>query len=81
MFFSIDYIGYNKQIPKHKTSKISLITDIYGIPLDIYLAKGNINDSKIIINQLDNLIININNNNKNIFIGDAAYDLFINKNL
>jgi len=72
----VDYIGYNKQIPKHKTSKVSLITDINGIPLDIYLSKGNVNDAKIIIHQLDNLLTNINikNNNNNIFIGDAGYD-------
>lgn len=72
----IDYTGYNKQIPKHKTSKVSLITDINGIPLDIYLSKGNVNDAKIIIHQLDNLLTNTNikNNNNNIFIGDAGYD-------
>ena len=72
----MDYINYNKQIPKHKVSKISLITDFKGIPLDINLSSGNTNDSKIFFYQLDNFI-NINaikKNNKNIFIGDAAYD-------
>jgi hypothetical protein len=72
----MDYINYNKQIPKHKVSKISLITDLNGIPLDINLSPGNTNDSKIFFNQLDNFI-NINaikKYNKNIFIGDAAYD-------
>ena len=71
----IDYIGFNKLIPKHKTSKISLITDIKGIPININLSKGNINDAKIILHQLDNLQNNVNiKNNNNIFIGDAAYD-------
>ena len=28
----IDYINYNKQIQKHKVSKILLITDLKGIP-------------------------------------------------
>jgi hypothetical protein len=28
----MDYINYNKQIPKHKVSKISLITDLNSIP-------------------------------------------------
>jgi transposase len=72
----IDYINYNQQIRKHRISKISLITDFKGIPLDINLSSGNTNDSKIFFNQLDNFI-NINaikKNNKNIFIGDAAYD-------
>ena len=71
----IDYIGFNKLIPKHSTSKISLITDIKGIPININLSKGNINDAKIILHQLDNLQNNVNiKNNNNIFIGDAAYD-------
>jgi hypothetical protein len=34
----IDYINFNKQISKHKVSKLSLITDIKGLPLNIYLA-------------------------------------------
>ena len=58
-----------------ETSKISLITDIKGIPININLSKGNINDAKIILHQLDNLQNNVNiKNNNNIFIGDAAYD-------
>jgi transposase len=72
----IDYINYNQQIRKHRVSKISLITDFKGIPLDINLSSGNTNDSKIFFYQLDNFI-NINaikKNNKNNFIGDAAYD-------
>ena len=57
------------------TSKISLITDIKGIPININLSKGNVNDAKIILNQLDDLQNNVNiKNNNNIFIGDAAYD-------
>ena len=40
----IDNIGYNPQLPKHKTSKISLICDSKGIPLDanIYSPFGPI---------------------------------------
>ena len=57
-------------------SKISLITDIKGIPLDVYLTKGNFHDAKIIINQLNNFIkyTNVNKNNSNSFIGYKAYD-------
>jgi len=71
----IDFIGYNNQIPKHKLSKVSIITNIKGIPLDIKLNNGNSNDAKIIITQLDNFMkTKIKLNNKNIIIGDAAYD-------
>ena len=50
-------------------SKISLITDIKGISLDAYLTKGNFQDAKIIINQLNNFITytNVNKNNSNSF--------------
>ena len=63
----IDYINFNKQILKHKVSKLSLITyikelslikDIKELPLNIYLAEGNKHDAKIIIKQLDNFINN-----------------------
>lgn len=72
----MDNIGFNIYFSKHKVSKLSLITDIKGIPINVILSKGNIHDAKIIINQLDNLIkeTNIKQNNNNIFIGDKAYD-------
>ena len=72
----IDNIGFNRYFSKHQVSKISLITDIKGIPLDAYLSKGNYHDAKIIINQLNNFIkyTNVNKNNSNSFIGDKAYD-------
>ena len=37
----IDNVNYNKCFPKHKVSKLSLITDIKGIPLDIHLDAKN----------------------------------------
>ena len=74
--YGVDNIGYNNNlVPKHKTSKVSLITDIKGKPLDMFLSKGNINDAKIIIDQLYSFINNVKLKNiNNIFIGDAAYD-------
>ena len=72
----INDIGYNPQYPKHKSSKISIISDINGIPLNINCSAGNVNDSKILYNQLDDLqnsdIYLLNNNN--ILLGDAGYD-------
>ena len=72
----VDNTGYNPQIPKHKCSKISLITDEKGIPLSANIYSGNINDSKILNNQFDDFIKNIPIllNNKNILLGDAGYD-------
>jgi hypothetical protein len=58
----INDIGYNPQYPKHKSCKISIISDI--------------NDSKILNNQLDDFK-NSNSellNNNNILLGDAGYD-------
>jgi transposase len=72
----INDIGYNPQYPKHKSSKISIISDINGIPLNINCSAGNVNDSKILYNQLDDFQ-NTNSyllNNNNILLGDAGYD-------
>ena len=72
----INDIGYNPQYPKHKSCKISIISDINGIPLNINCSAGNVNDSKILYNQLDDFK-NSNSdllNNNNILLGDAGYD-------
>jgi len=72
----IDNIGYNPQNPKHKVSKISLITDVNGIPLMANIYNGSLYDSKILDNQLDDFINKFPKllNNKNIMLGDAGYD-------
>jgi len=68
----IDFIGYNKQIPKHQLSKLSILTDIKGIPINILLASGNNHDAKIFMDQLNDISNILKPNNK--FIADAAYD-------
>jgi len=72
----IDKIGYNPQNPKHKVSKISLITDDNGIPLMADIYNGSSYDSKILDNQLDSFISKFPMllNNNNIILGDAGYD-------
>ena len=40
-------IGYNPQLNKHKSTKISVITDILGNPINIDIYKSNINDVKM----------------------------------
>jgi hypothetical protein len=72
----INDIGYNPQYPKHKSCKISIISDINGIPLNVSCSSGNINDSKILNTQLDDFK-NSNSDllkNNNILLGDAGYD-------
>ena len=45
--------GYTPQLLKHKTSKISLITNDIGIPIIATIFSGNTNDSKIFDIQLN----------------------------
>jgi hypothetical protein len=78
----IDKIGYNPQIPKHKATKISLITDNLGIPLNCNIYSSSIYDSLILNNQLDDIIIHNNEllNNNNVLLADAGYDSNIIRN-
>jgi hypothetical protein len=69
-----DKIGYNPQLNKHKSTKISVITDVHGHPVNIDIYKSNLHDANILNNQLDNLNILIKNDNNNILLGDTAYD-------
>ena len=63
-------------MPKHKVTKISLITDEMGIPLNCNVYSGNNNDSLILNNQLDDFVRYNKNllNNNNILLADAGYD-------
>ena len=72
----IDNIGYNPQHPKHKVSKVSLITDVNGIPLMANIYNGSTYDSKILDIQLNDFIIKYPKmlTNNNILLGDAGYD-------
>jgi hypothetical protein len=78
----IDKVGYNPQIPKHKASKISLITDIFGVPLNCNIYSCSNYDSSILNNQLDDIIIHNSEllNNNNILLADAGYDSNVIKN-
>jgi hypothetical protein len=69
----IHEIGYNSQLPKHKCTKISLITNSEGKILSTNIYSGNVHDSKIFINQFENFNI-FEPNDKNFLIGDSGYD-------
>ena len=72
----MDMISNNSQLKKHKTTKISIITDTFNVPLDISVSDSCTHDSVIISNQIKNLAITkpLLCDNNNILIGDAAYD-------
>ena len=74
-----DKKSYNPQLTKHKSTKISSINDIKGMPLDIDIYSSNINDSKILNLHIDNTDF-FNTNNNNILLGDAGYDSNIIRN-
>jgi hypothetical protein len=69
----IDKITYNPQLKKHKSTKISYISDIKGKPLDIQIYNSSINDSKILNSHLDNIDF-FKKNNNNILLADSGYD-------
>jgi len=66
-------IGYNKFYNRKNGTKISIICDSKGIPLDTAFYKGNINDSKILPVHLNNneLINNLSFNGH--FMADKGY--------
>ena len=66
-------VGYNSQLLKQKTSKISYITTKKGIPINVLITSGNNNDSKILFDQLSTNNINFNKNNKNILLCDKGH--------
>lgn len=70
----IDCISYNPQLKKHKSTKISIITDNFNVPLIVNTYESKINDALILNNQLDKFYNNFPNINNKIFLGDAAYD-------
>jgi len=90
----IDCINYNPQLLKHKSTKISLITDIKGIwtskacsfnwwkckalspgtPINVNIFSSNMNDSKILNLQLDNISSYKEDNNNIYYFLDTVND-------
>lgn len=54
--------------------KLSLITNEKGIPLNIDLFKGNLNDINIFNTQLNELNFKLIDKKSTIFMADAGYD-------
>ena len=74
--YGSDKADYNKQLPKHKSTKISLIVDEFNIPISYKITSSNDNDSPVIQSQIIDLADKypILCDNQKIFIGDAGYD-------
>ena len=71
----------NKFYKSKKGLKISSINDINGIPLSLIVSKGSINDSKLLIDTYNEIIINPqtnkykqSNRHKQYFLADKGYD-------
>jgi hypothetical protein len=59
-------------------NKISLITNVEEIPLDLHVSAGNKHDTRILNGQLDNsnsIIDNIVQKDETIMLVDKGYDL------
>lgn len=71
-----DLVSNNPQIKKHKTSKISIISDDFNIPISISIDTGSKHDVSIIKEQLTDLHNKepLLFNSTNVLIADGAYD-------
>ena len=47
-----EFVNYNPQVKKHKTTKVSIISDEFNIPISVNITSSNTHDSKIIQTQL-----------------------------
>jgi hypothetical protein len=60
-----------------KCTKVSFITDVYGIPISVHVTNGTKCDSKVLLEQLKYKFLiddNLNEKNKNIMLADGLYD-------
>jgi hypothetical protein len=64
------HVGFSYKLPNKKSIKLSVICDNNKIILGTYLSKSNIHDSKLIMNTVNKINVNINNSK---LIGDCGY--------
>lgn len=76
--YGIDKVKINKHNNNKNVMKVSVITDINGIPLNISTFSGNTHDSKIIVEQIrnepmliDNVLLELYSK---YFLADKGYD-------
>lgn len=73
--YGSEKIGRSKFYKSKYTTKLSFITDAYGKPIYVNLEGGNKYDSKIIVENYNNFLIDkdLNNEYKKYFLGDKGY--------
>jgi hypothetical protein len=64
------HVGFSYKIPNKKSLKLSVICDNNKIILGSYVSKSNIHDSKLVLNTVNKISVNINNSK---LIGDCGY--------
>lgn len=70
-----DIIGYNKFYNRKQGTKVSIITDSYGTPISIGCYRGNMNDCRILCDQMKNKYLTpIKHIEKRYFLADLGYD-------
>ena len=67
----VKYNGYKRK----KCTKISFITDSYGIPINVSIHNGSQNDGKILVSHFHKMLIDedLNNKNKVYMLADSIY--------
>lgn len=68
----IDLTGANHYDRFRKATKLSIITDDIGVPIGIHIDKSNIHDSKLTIQTLNSIPIDISESK--FLIGDRGYN-------
>ena len=76
------HVAYNGYKMK-KCSKISFISETYGIPINVNINNGKKNDGKILVSHFHDMLINkkLNDKNKKYMLADSIYYVNEVKNL
>jgi len=72
--YGMNEVAYNPQVKKHKTMKISVITDFFNIPIFINSYNSKIHDAQILSNDIILFHEKYPDMNNKILLGDNAYD-------
>ncbi len=80
--YGIKHVAYNGY-KKKKCTKISFITDSYGIPINVSVHNGKKNDGKILVSHFNDMLIDkeLNDKNKKYMLADGIYYVNEVKNL
>jgi len=71
--FGKNNISRNKWFKNKNCNKISLVTDLNGIPLSILFDSGNVHDLHFVKNHVEDLLVISRKNKSNILLADKGY--------